>query len=120
MAPNQISDRTAPDFNLLAAACSQDCIDIVIRFFLFGGDIVGLSIAILYGASKCYAPMRNLIATIKSSTPLDETSSLRKSVGSLPKTLLESLLFETLPGYRFEQAIPRLLVRMAHANMEQE
>jgi hypothetical protein len=45
---------------------------------------------------------------------LDETLSLRKIVGSLPKTLPEILLFETLPGYRFEQAIRRLFVNMAH------
>jgi hypothetical protein len=57
----------------------------------------------------------------ESSTPLDETSSLTKIVDSLPETLLEILLFETLPGYRFERAIPRLLVGMAHpANLEQE
>jgi hypothetical protein len=46
---------------------------------------------------------------------------LRKIVGSLPETLPEILLFETLPGYRFERAIPRLLVGMAHpTNLEQE
>jgi hypothetical protein len=57
----------------------------------------------------------------ESSTPFNETSSLRKIAGSLSKTLLEILLFETLSGYHFEQAIPRLLVGMAHfANVEQE
>jgi uncharacterized membrane protein len=49
----------------------------------------------------------------ESSTPLDETSSLTKIVDSLPETLLEILLFETLPGYRFERAIPRLFVGLA-------
>jgi hypothetical protein len=48
------------DFNLLTAAHSQGWIDVVIRFFLFGGDVVGLSIAIHYGASKIYAPTHNL------------------------------------------------------------
>jgi hypothetical protein len=52
----QISDQTAPDFNLLTAACSQVWIDVVIWSSLFGGDIAGLSIAIHYGASKSNAP----------------------------------------------------------------
>jgi hypothetical protein len=30
------------------------------QFFLFGGDAAGLRVAIHYGASKCYAPTRNL------------------------------------------------------------
>jgi hypothetical protein len=56
------------------------------------------------------------------STPLDETSLLRKIIGSLTETLLETLLFETLSGYCFARAIPRLLVGMAHffANVDQE
>jgi hypothetical protein len=46
---------------------------------------------------------------------------LRKIVGSLPKTIPEIILFETLSGYRFERAIPRLFAGMAHfANPEQE
>jgi hypothetical protein len=67
LTPSQISDRTGPDFNLLAAACSQNRIDVVIWSSLFGGDIDGLSVAILYGASKSDAPTRNLITTIASS-----------------------------------------------------
>jgi hypothetical protein len=34
-------------------------------FFLFGGDVVGLSIATRYGASKSDAPTRNLVTTIE-------------------------------------------------------
>jgi hypothetical protein len=34
--------------------------------FLFGGDVAGLSIAICYGASKCYEPTHNLVITIES------------------------------------------------------
>jgi hypothetical protein len=64
---SQISDQTAPDFNLLTTSHSQDQINVVIRFLLFGGDAVGLSIAICYGASKHYAPTCNLLATIESS-----------------------------------------------------
>jgi hypothetical protein len=48
------------------------------------------------------------------STLLDETSSLRKIVGSLPETLLKTPLFETLPNYRVERAFPRLFVGVAH------
>jgi hypothetical protein len=44
----------------LTAACSQDRSDIVIGFCLFGGDAVGLSIAIRHGASKSFAATRNL------------------------------------------------------------
>jgi hypothetical protein len=57
---HQISEGTAPDLNLLTAARSQGRIDVVIKFFLFGGDVVGLSVAICYGASKSYAPTCNL------------------------------------------------------------
>jgi hypothetical protein len=57
---SQISDQTAPDFNLLTAASSQDRIDVVIWSSLFGGDVAGLSIAIHYGVSKSYAPNHNL------------------------------------------------------------
>jgi hypothetical protein len=63
---SQISEGTSPDLNLLTAAHSQGGIDVVIGFFLFGGDAIGLSVVIRYGASKCYAPTRNLIGTIKS------------------------------------------------------
>jgi hypothetical protein len=58
---HQISEGTEPDLNLLTAAHSQGRIDVVIRFFLFGGDVVGLSIAIRYGSSKSYAPTHNLV-----------------------------------------------------------
>jgi hypothetical protein len=68
LTPSQISDQTAPDFNLLTDARSQDLIDLVIGFFLFGGDAVGLSIATRYGASKSYAPTHNLVTTLESST----------------------------------------------------
>jgi hypothetical protein len=51
LTPNQISDQTAPDFNLLTAARSQDRIDVVIWTSLFGGDVTGLSVAIHYGAA---------------------------------------------------------------------
>jgi hypothetical protein len=55
------------------------------------------------------------------STSLDETSSLRKIVGSLTKTFSKILLFETLPIHRFELAIPWLFTGMAHfAKPEQE
>jgi hypothetical protein len=37
------------------------------QFFLFRGDAAGLSVAIRYGASKRYAPTRNLITTNESS-----------------------------------------------------
>jgi hypothetical protein len=57
---SQISDQTAPDFNLLTAARSQDRIDVVIWSSLFGGDVARLSVAIRYGVSKSYAPTRNL------------------------------------------------------------
>jgi hypothetical protein len=52
--------------NLLTAARSQGRIDVVIIFLLFGGDVVGLSVAIPYGTSKRYAPTRNLITIIES------------------------------------------------------
>jgi hypothetical protein len=58
--PSKSSDRTTSDFNLLTAARSQDRIDVVIRFSLFGGDAIGLSIAIYYRASKSYVPTLNL------------------------------------------------------------
>jgi hypothetical protein len=48
-------------------AHSQDEGDVVIRFFLFRGDIIGLIIATRYGVFKPYAPTRNLITTIESS-----------------------------------------------------
>jgi hypothetical protein len=67
LTPSQISDRTTPDFNLLTVARSQDRIDVVIWSSLFRGDVAGLSIAILYGASKSDAPTRNLITIIESS-----------------------------------------------------
>jgi hypothetical protein len=67
MTPSQISDQTAPGFNLLTAASSQDRIDIVIWSSLFGGDVAGLSVAIRYGAYKSNAPTRNLVTTIQSS-----------------------------------------------------
>jgi hypothetical protein len=57
---SQISEGTTPDLNLLTAAHNQDRIDVVIGFFLFGGDAVGLSVAICYGAFKSYAPTCNL------------------------------------------------------------
>jgi hypothetical protein len=65
--PSQILDLTAPDFNLLTAARSQDRIDVIICSFLFGGHVAGLSIAIRYGASKRDTPTHNLITTIESS-----------------------------------------------------
>jgi hypothetical protein len=49
---SQVSKGTVPDFNLLTAARSQDQSDVIIGFFLFGGDAIGLSVAIRYGASK--------------------------------------------------------------------
>jgi hypothetical protein len=49
-----------PDLNLPTPARSQGRIDIIIRFFPFEGDVVGLSVAICYGASKIHAPTRNL------------------------------------------------------------
>jgi hypothetical protein len=58
---SQISDRTALEFNLLTAARSQVRINVVIRFFMFGGNATGLSVAIRYGDSKSYAPARNLV-----------------------------------------------------------
>jgi hypothetical protein len=61
--PSQISDGTAPDFNLLTVARSQERIDAVIWSSLFGGDVAGLSVAIRYGASKSDVPTRNLITT---------------------------------------------------------
>jgi hypothetical protein len=64
--PRQISDQTTPDFNLLAAACSQVWIDVVIWSSLFGGDIAGLSVTICYGAFKSDAPTCNLVTIIKS------------------------------------------------------
>jgi hypothetical protein len=36
------------------------------QILLFGSDVVGLNVATRYGASKCYAPTRNLITTIES------------------------------------------------------
>jgi hypothetical protein len=36
------------------------------QILLFGGNVVGLSIATRYGTSKCYAPTRNRITIIKS------------------------------------------------------
>jgi hypothetical protein len=65
--PSQISDWTVLDFNLLAAARSQDRIDIVIWSSLFSGDVAGLSVAICYGASKSGTPTHNLVTTIESS-----------------------------------------------------
>jgi hypothetical protein len=61
--PSQISNRTAPDFNLLTAARSQDRIDVVIWRSLFGGGVAELSVA----ASKSDAPTHNLVRTIESS-----------------------------------------------------
>jgi hypothetical protein len=63
----QSSDITAPDFNLLTAARSQDRIDVIIGLFQFGGDVIGLSVVTCYGASKTYAPTHNLITTVESS-----------------------------------------------------
>jgi hypothetical protein len=37
---SHILEGTAPDLNLLTAARSRDQIDVIIRFFLFGGDVV--------------------------------------------------------------------------------
>jgi hypothetical protein len=64
---SQISDQTAPDFNLLTAARSQDRINVVIWSSLFGGNVVGLSVTICYRVSKSDAPTRNLVTTIESS-----------------------------------------------------
>jgi hypothetical protein len=64
---SRISDRTAPEFNLLTAAHIQDRISVVIRFFMFGGNAVGLSIAIHYMDSKSYALLLILQTTIESS-----------------------------------------------------
>jgi hypothetical protein len=64
---SQISEGTAPDLDFLTPACSQDRIHIVIRFFWFGGDPVGLSVTTRYGASTSYAPTCNLVTTIESS-----------------------------------------------------
>jgi hypothetical protein len=36
------------------------------QILLFWGDVVGLSVATHYGASKCYAPTHNLVTIIKS------------------------------------------------------
>jgi hypothetical protein len=66
LTPRQISDQTAPDFNLLTPACSQVWIDVVIWSSLFAGDIAGLSVAIRYGASKSDAPTHNLVNIIRS------------------------------------------------------
>jgi hypothetical protein len=63
---HQISEGTASYFNFLTTACSQDRIDVVIGFFLFGGDTIGLSVAIRYGSSKSYASTHNLVTTIES------------------------------------------------------
>jgi hypothetical protein len=52
---------------------------------------------------------------MRMSTLLDKTSWLRKIVGSLPETLPEILLFETLPSYRFERAIPRMFVGIVNS-----
>jgi hypothetical protein len=57
---SHISDWTVPDFNLLTVAHSQDWNDVVIRFFLFRGDVDGLSVVIHYRAFKSYAHTRNL------------------------------------------------------------
>jgi hypothetical protein len=57
---SHISVGTTPYFNLLTVARSQCRIDVVIRFFLFEGD-VRMSVAIHYGASKRYAPTHNLV-----------------------------------------------------------
>jgi hypothetical protein len=63
---SQISEGTTPDLNLLTAARSQGRIDVIIGFSLFGGDAVGMGIAIRYGASKSYTPTHNLVTTIES------------------------------------------------------
>jgi hypothetical protein len=63
---SQISDGTSLDFNLLIVARSQGRMDIVIGIFLFGGDVVGLSVTICYGTSKSFAPTHNLVTTIES------------------------------------------------------
>jgi hypothetical protein len=64
---HQISEGTAPDLNLLTAARSQGRIDVVIKFFLFGGDAVGLSVAICYGVPKAMHLLVILQPTIESS-----------------------------------------------------
>jgi hypothetical protein len=57
----------------------------------------------------------------ESSTPLDETSSLTKIVDSLPKTLLEILLFETLPSIASSEPFQGYwLVWHNCVNLEQE
>jgi hypothetical protein len=63
---SHILEGTTSDFNLLTVARSQSRMDVVIIFFLFGDDVVGLSVATRYGASKQYAPTHNLITTIES------------------------------------------------------
>jgi hypothetical protein len=45
MTLHQISDGTASVFNFLFADRSQDRIDVVIGFFLFGDDAVGVNVA---------------------------------------------------------------------------
>jgi hypothetical protein len=57
---SQILEGTAPDLNLPTAARSQVRIDVVIGFFMFGGNAAGLSVAIHSRASRIYAPTCNL------------------------------------------------------------
>jgi hypothetical protein len=64
---SQISEETASDLNLPTAARSQVRIDVIIGFFMFGGNAAGLSVAIRSGASRIYAPTCIMQPTIKSS-----------------------------------------------------
>jgi hypothetical protein len=106
--------KIASDFNLLTVARSQDRIIVVIRFFLFGGDVAGLSVAICYGDSKCYEPTHNLVTIIESflwwlfigimlpsKIALDATSSLRKIVVLLPRNLSGRPLVQNLANLLF-------------------
>jgi hypothetical protein len=64
---SQILDQTMPDFNFLTAARSQDQIDVITKFSMFGGDAVGFSVVTRHMLYKCYAPARNLVTIIESS-----------------------------------------------------
>jgi hypothetical protein len=116
---SMISEGTTPYLNLLTATCSQGRIGIVIRFFLFGGDVVRLSIAICYGASKSYAPTHNLttyhqilIVMVPCCDYVSEQDFEPNCLYGkfLFSSTVESFLLKNLGDLPFDQVIPILFL----------
>jgi hypothetical protein len=105
--------------NLLTAARSQGRIDVVIRFFLFRGDAVGLGVTIRYEASKSYAPTRNLAAYHRILFVMAFCCDYVSEQNFEPNCLydrfsfpsiVESFSLKNLGDLPFDQVIPRLFL----------